>query len=130
MGDREKKFIDCYRKMRLEKGGVDITKDGLALLTAACMLSQAIDDHRNLPPDLNITFQQASAIIDMENNGYSEGLGPETKEACTGWGELLTQAEAITGRTADANLTEDQIEAQEIAEDAAKLAYRKSQGWD
>ncbi len=48
-----------------------------------------------------LTIEQANGIIDMENHGYSEGLGPLTEGNLKGWSELLEKAETITGRKAD-----------------------------
>ncbi len=142
MGIYERDIIEKYREMLTEKGGVNVSTDGLAILTAARVLKQtmekcalevcgSIDIHREAINsfDFTLTLPQANAIIDMDNIGHMKGLGPEP-ESRQGWGELLTQAEAITGRIADANLSDDQIEAQENGDEERKLAYRKSRGWD
>ncbi len=140
MGIQEKEIMEMYREMLAERKGVNITLEGLATLTAARILKGTMencclkicDSLEQLREKINsfdftLTLQQAMAVIDMDDIGFDEGLGPETKEACDGWGELLTQAEAITGRTVKANLTDAQITAQETVDEAHKLAYHKSQ---
>jgi hypothetical protein len=65
----------------------------------AIEISCSIDQVR--PP--NLTLSQANAIIDMEDNGYSEGLGPETSSSDEAWDEMVVRAEAATGRKAVRN---------------------------
>lgn len=50
---------------------------------------------------IKITQALAHAIIDMDNHGYSEGLGPNTKESTIAWKSLLKAAEDSTGRESD-----------------------------
>ena len=37
----------------------------------------------------SIDQELAQAIIDMENHGYSEGLGPKSKEGFKEWNKLV-----------------------------------------
>lgn len=94
MGVQEKEIVELYREMQAERGGAKITPDGLATLTAARILKRtmekcAIEICEAI--ELKLTPQQANAVIHMDNHGYSKSQG---------WDELLTQAEAITGRKA------------------------------
>lgn len=43
MGAREKEFINCYRKMKAEKQGTDLTSTDLAILTAAGILKEVME---------------------------------------------------------------------------------------
>ena len=42
----------------------------------------------------------ANAIIEMDNVGYSEGLGPDDAGECDAWSRLVERAEKVTGRKA------------------------------
>ena len=44
----------------------------------------------------------ANAICDMEDVGFSEGLGPETPECTVAWNELVSAAERCARRTTHA----------------------------
>ncbi len=113
MGIQEKEIIELFRKMKAEKGGTKITSDGLATLTAARVLKRVLEKccievcgaiEQSQPEyELKLTLHQANALIDMENHGYSENLGPDDEGACEGWGELIALAETVTGRRADVN---------------------------
>ena len=50
---------------------------------------------------IELTKALAHAIIDMDDHGYSEGLGPGTRESIDAWKLLLKTAEDLTGRDAD-----------------------------
>lgn len=49
---------------------------------------------------MNFTLRHAHAIIDMDNHGFSEGLGP-SEENDEAWEELVRVAEEKTGRQSD-----------------------------
>lgn len=116
MGIQEREIIEKYREMLAERGGVNVSADGVATLTAARVLKRVLEkccievcgvvEQLQPEPELRLTLHQANAIIDMDNHGYSESLGPEDEGACEGWGELLELAETVTGRTANANLSD------------------------
>jgi len=48
-----------------------------------------------------LTDNLAHAIIDMDNHGWSESLGPDTPERMEEWTALLRAAEGKTGLLAD-----------------------------
>ena len=100
MGIQEKEFIDCYREMMAEKGGVNITTDGLATLTAACVLKQTLEGLKK-PDKYSMTIPQASAILGMDCIASGEGQGLNTDEDQAGWDALVYCAEIITGDKAD-----------------------------
>jgi hypothetical protein len=45
-----------------------------------------------------MTGSMANAIIDMDNIGWSEGLGPETDARADAWDVLVNSAEEVTGK--------------------------------
>jgi hypothetical protein len=47
-----------------------------------------------------MTYWEAHAILDMDDHGYSESLGPHKDETKDAWAGLVTQAEKLTGRWA------------------------------
>jgi hypothetical protein len=115
MGINEREIADTYIKMYSQLAervptGTGFGTEVAAILTAARVLKRtmekcaieiscSIDQVR--PPSL--TLSQANAIIDMEDHGYSEGLGPETETADAAWDEMVVWAEAATGRKAVRN---------------------------
>lgn len=138
MDIQEKDIVEVYRKMRVASMSTKDSQPSLepeviAILTATKILKRVMENCTTKicgaikQPELKLTLHQADAIIDMNNHGYSEGLGPKNEEACEGWGELLKLAETVTSRTADANLSDAQIVAQEDADEIRKLAYQRSQ---
>lgn len=50
---------------------------------------------------VEVTKDLANAIIDMDNHGYSEGLGPETEKGFDAWDKLVMMAEYISDRKPD-----------------------------
>lgn len=50
---------------------------------------------------IELTKSLAHAVIDMENVGYSEGLGPEERTSFEAWKLLVKTAEDFVGRKAD-----------------------------
>ncbi len=49
-----------------------------------------------------LTEDLAHAIVDMDDHGFSEGLGPETLKGAAAWEALVVAAELIADRKADA----------------------------
>lgn len=49
-----------------------------------------------------MTHWEAHAILDMDDHGYSESLGPHGEKAADAWFQLVAQAEELTGRWANA----------------------------
>jgi hypothetical protein len=47
-----------------------------------------------------MNYWEAHAILDMDDHGYSESLGPHQDESRAAWTKLVAQAEEITGRLA------------------------------
>ena len=43
----------------------------------------------------------AEAIIDMDNHGFSEGLGPDTDEQAAAWYKIVDAAEVVAERRPD-----------------------------
>ena len=126
MGIQEQEIIEKYREMLAERKGVNITTDGLAILTAARILKRVAEKccieicgaiEQSQLDQLKLTLPQANAIIDMDDHGY----------ACDEWIELLKLAETVTGRTDDANFSDAQVTAREAAAKAREAAYHKSQ---
>jgi hypothetical protein len=50
--------------------------------------------------DVLLTNALANAIIDMDDHGYSECLGPETERASDAWNALVMEAEEVADRKA------------------------------
>ena len=50
------------------------------------------------------------AILDMEDHGFGEGLGPETHARAEAWKDLVEVAEKHTGRKALANMPRQTVE--------------------
>jgi hypothetical protein len=117
MGITEREIIEAYNVMYDEMYGEEELARGqkgslpnenlVGLLTVArvlkrvmekCAIEVACSIDQIRPP--NLTLSQANAIIDMEDIGYSEGLGPETSLSNEAWDEMLLWAEAATGRKA------------------------------
>jgi hypothetical protein len=72
---------------------------------------QAVKLTRLAPPlepvkDIPLPAALANAIIDMDNHGYSESLGPDTERAADAWDELVREAEEVVDRKADAHWRE------------------------
>jgi hypothetical protein len=117
MGINEREIAATYLEMYSEvmEGVVgtraSYTDEVVAILTAARILKRVMEkcaieisgsiDQLRQPSKYAMTHPQAMAIIDMDNRGYSEGLGPKTEEGSQGWGQLLELAEVITDRKAD-----------------------------
>lgn len=55
-------------------------------------------DSGNPHEKVEISPTLAHAILDMDDHGYSEGLGPENNGGMEAWRELVSKAEQITGR--------------------------------
>ncbi len=115
----DKEIIEDFNDLALaisEHEGREISDEAVATLVAAKMqyeileyaanhIATSVDNLelvvRMKKPGFELTFDQANAIIDMDDHGYSEGLGPRTGKSLRAWDGLLTQAETITGRKAD-----------------------------
>ncbi len=59
------------------------------------------ENGRRFVLNLLLTEDLANAIIDMDNHGYSEGLGPDTPERMEAWQKIVAVAEEQTGLLSD-----------------------------
>jgi hypothetical protein len=63
-----------------------------------------VQEWLDTPPDKSpdkLTNALANAIIDMEDHGYSECLGPNTERASEAWNALVLEAEEVADRKTD-----------------------------
>jgi len=70
------------------------------------------ENGRRFALNLLLSDDLANAIIDMDNHGWSEVLGPDTPERMAEWTALLRTAEAKAGLLADETkyrLTDDDV---------------------
>ena len=54
-------------------------------------------------PSVVLTKDLAHAVLDMEDIGFGEGLGPETEEATRAWIHLISLSELRVQRLARCN---------------------------
>jgi hypothetical protein len=64
-------------------------------------IRNAADPSYTDPSYIQITRPMAEAIVDMDNNAFSVGLGPDGEDASEAWDNLMLQAEDETGRQTD-----------------------------
>lgn len=58
---------------------------------------------RQFTPSFDLSEDLAHAIIDMDDIGFSEGLGPNGVARTKVWGALVAKAEDVAGRRAFGN---------------------------
>ena len=110
MGINEREMIEKYREMLAEKKGVNVSTDGIAILTAARIMKRVMEkctlevcgaiEGLKQPDKYAMTMPQARAVLEMDCIAYDGGQDLNTDADSLGWDAMVEWAEILTGEKA------------------------------